>query len=208
MAERTCSFPGCEEPTHSRGWCGTHYQRWRRHGDPAAIVSPRRSEWAPRGTPLEERFWAKVNKAGPVPECRPDLGPCWLWTAGRNKNGYGTFAITHRHMRRMVRAPRFAYELLVSPIPQGLPLDHLCRNPPCVRPSHLEPVTHRENLLRGIGFTATRAAQTHCKRGHEFTEANTYHPRKRPNGRVCRQCRRDRRALARQLAGPVAFGRP
>jgi HNH endonuclease len=98
-------------------------------------------------TPPSERFWAKINKGGPIPEHRSDLGPCWLWTAATNY-GYGVFRID----RRSIYAHRYAYELLVGPIPDGLQLDHLCRVPPCVNPTHLEPVTHRENILRGTTY--------------------------------------------------------
>lgn len=94
--------------------------------------------------PAPERFWPKVDKDGPVPEHRPDLGPCWVWVAGGWKRGYGCFY----HDNRMTRAHCFAYELLVGPVPDGLELDHLCRNKGCVNPTHLEPVTHDENIKR------------------------------------------------------------
>lgn len=90
-----------------------------------------------------ERFRAKV-RLGPVPEHRPDLGPCYLWIAGLGNAGYGTFWFegkTHR-------AYKFSYERCVGSIPKGFELDHLCRVRECVRPSHLEPVTHLVNLKR------------------------------------------------------------
>jgi hypothetical protein len=81
---------------------------------------------------------------------------------------------------------RWVYEQLVGPIPAGLVLDHLCRNPACVRPMHLEPVTQQENILRGQGLAAANAVKTECSRGHPYTEANTY---RRPDGyRDCREC--------------------
>jgi hypothetical protein len=117
------------------GWCGTHYERHRVHGTTSGPT-----------VTAEDRFWAKVKKDGPVPGYAPQLGGCWLWTGAKHALGYGQQRIDWR----IVPAHRFSYELLVGPIPEGLQIDHLCRVPSCVRPSHLEPVTHRENGLRGI----------------------------------------------------------
>lgn len=123
----------------------------------------------------------------------PDTG-CWIWDHVKDRHGYGHFSHVGAH--------RWSYELHVGPIPEGLSLDHLCRNPPCVNPDHLEPVTHRENVLRGVSPCAQHARQTHCKRGHPLSGDNL---RLRPNGhRACRECesanRRQRRAIARARA--------
>ena len=121
-----------------------------------------------------ERFWAKINKTD----------TCWLWIASCTNNGYGQFR-TRRGKVVTYLAHRFAYEMLAGPIPSGLTLDHLCRVRQCVNPSHLEPVTNRENLMRGIR-TGGGVNKTHCLRGHPFDEINTY----RKNGRRhCRTCR-------------------
>jgi hypothetical protein len=139
--------------------------------------------WAP-GRPLEPavRFWAKVDKHGPVPAARPDLGACWLWTASQNGLGYGQF----RETDRMVRPHRWVYAATFGPIPAGLDIDHLCRVRHCVNPAHLEAVTERENVLRGGMPNAGLSKRTHCGRGHAFDEANTYY---RPDGgRRCRKC--------------------
>jgi HNH endonuclease len=79
------------------------------------------------------------------------------------------------------------YRLLVGPVPEGLELDHLCRNRACVNPAHLEPVSHRENVLRGASFAAINAVKTHCIHdGHPFDDVNTI---VRPEGRRgCRAC--------------------
>jgi len=147
-------------------------------------------------TTVEDRFWAKVNKAGPTPPRRPELGPCWIWTAGLAE-GYGQFRYPGGHS-----AYRYAYELLVGPVPEGLQLDHLCRNRACVNPAHLEPVTALVNQHRGETIAARNAAKTHCPQGHEFTPENTYVNSK--GSRECLICRRityreaQRRARARK----------
>ena len=87
----------------------------------------------------EQRFWRHVVRD-------PDT-ECWEWTAARKANGYGSFAIGAGH----VYPHRFAYTMLVGPIPAGLDLDHPCRNRGCANPAHLEPVTRRTNVLRGRG---------------------------------------------------------
>ncbi len=118
---------------------------------------------------VKERFWSKVNKDGPVPEYRPELGPCWLWTAGLGSKGYGCFFMDGRS----VNAHRVSFEWVNGPIPQGLQPDHLCRVHPCVRPSHLEAVTPRENLMRGETLAAANVLKTHCPLGHPYSEQNT-----------------------------------
>lgn len=132
-----------------------------------------------RETGTEARFWSFVQKS----TC------CWNWT-GAQSRGYGHF----RANGCTVGAHRFSYELHVGPIPDGLELDHLCRNRACVNPAHLEAVTHRVNLLRSNGVVAKHANQTHCENGHPFNEKNTY---RRPDGssRDCRKCRAE--AVAR-----------
>lgn len=187
MEDRTCSVEGCAKQRHMSGplYCQMHYRRWRLTGDPGE-ATPR----AIYGT-VEKRFWPKVNKDGPVPEKRPDLGPCWLWTACTHQ-GYGLF---NQGIGKTPMAHRIAYELLVGPIPDDKELDHLCRNTTCVRPSHLEAVTHHVNIQRGEAGKHY-ADRTHCVNGHPFDEVNTR--RYLRNGtwrRVCRECqRRARRA--------------
>jgi hypothetical protein len=124
----------------------------------------------------EERFWSRVSQ----------VGECWEWTGPRDAAGYGKFSAS-RH--RTVRAHRFAYEDMVGVIPEGLVIDHLCRNRSCVNPGHLEPVTDRVNVLRSHGFPATYAARTHCNNGHEFTPENTRF--RVDGGRRCRACMTD-----------------
>jgi hypothetical protein len=121
---------------------------------------------------LTGRFWPKVDRTG----------ACWLWTAHIGKDGYGTFSIDGHHHR----AHRVAWVLLHGPIPDGLQIDHLCRVRHCVNPDHLEPVTQRENILRGEGLSAQAIRRTHCRQGHEYAGANLIN--RRGGGRDCRAC--------------------
>jgi len=114
--------------------------------------------------------------------------PCWIWTNAIASNGYG--AMWDRRVKKVRSAHCIYYEIHVGSIPEGLDLDHLCRVRSCVNPDHLEAVTRRENLLRGMTLTAAAAAATHCPQGHAYDAANTYvHPR--TGWRRCRACRRD-----------------
>ena len=133
-------------------------------------------------TPVEERFWSKVDKNGP--------NGCWIWTAYRNEKGYGKFYFSVGTMRR---AHRLAYDWAKGPVPTGLILDHLCRVPACVNPDHLEAVTHQTNTLRGIGPAARHAAATACPRGHQYSAENTL--RYKQSGRYCRECKNSRRRV-------------
>lgn len=150
-------------------------------------------------SPLD-RFLARVDKNGPIPEKRPELGPCWMWTGPPNNAGYGSFGMNKQRFGAHVAA----YVLFREPVPDGMELDHLChpgdgscpratcRHRLCVNPDHLDPVTRRENQRRGNTFTAANLAKTHCDRGHEFTPENTY-IKILSGGRESRQCHACRR---------------
>ena len=121
---------------------------------------------------LLSRFWDKVEIQD---------GGCWKWLGATNNQGYGEFSINHK----MVRAHRFSYQIHESTIPEGLVIDHKCRNVWCVNPKHLEPVTNKENLNRG---RSANREKTHCMKGHEYNQINTYYHN---NNRHCRTCKLD-----------------
>ena len=140
---------------------------------------------------LLRRFWAKVDKDGSVPEYAPHLGPCWVWTASRDTKGYGKIWKTGK--QGMWIAHRLSYDIANGlPDDSELVLDHLCRVRHCVNPAHLEPVTQRENTLRGEAPPAYEIYRTHCPYGHEYSEANTYRWAGQPEQRKCATCRATR----------------
>lgn len=140
---------------------------------------------------MTERFLSKVAKGD----------GCWEWTAFRDRDGYGKF-FTHKVKGYGVKeyAHRWAYARWVGEIPLAFEVDHLCRNRGCVRPSHLEGVPKRENILRSESLAALRARQTHCRNGHELTSANV-----RLSTRNQRRCRICNRAYYRVRRGTKTF---
>jgi hypothetical protein len=146
------------------------------------------SEWAPR-VPMTEGQAETLRRFFKYVEFTP-FG-CWEWTGGRDSAGYGGFNTGRGH----VRSSRWAYVVFRGEIPEGLVVDHLCRNRPCVNPFHLEAVTQRENLMRGQTIAAFHATKTHCKNGHEFTSITT---RQTGHGRECRICSNERSKKTRE----------
>jgi len=145
---------------------------------------------------LAARFWSKVAQVGNVCEC-------WPWVASRTRGGYGMFRLSSAGM---VLAHRQAYKFHFGSIPDGMHLDHLCRDRACCNPFHLEPVTQAENSHRGNYSESGRhvAARTHCPSGHPYDEKNTHvsSSARQKKHRQCRECaklnarryRADRRA--------------
>lgn len=149
-----------------------------------------RHELRTRPVDLRARFEAYVRRTA----------GCWDWTGARMANGYGVFNMPDRLGGGTRLAHRVSYELNVGPIPDGLELDHLCRVRHCVRPDHLEAVTHRENDLRGASPFLVAHREGRCLRGlHAMTPENA---RVTSNGRRrCRACdpatQRKRREVSR-----------
>lgn len=127
---------------------------------------------------LDDRFFSKVR----------EIGECWEWSAYRDHHGYGKF--------RTDSGPRLAHRLswqfFRGAIPEGLALDHLCRNRACVNPDHLDPVTIGVNVQRGAEEI------TSCPQGHPYDSENTYRPAR--GGRQCRTCKNAQAIASRRRA--------
>jgi hypothetical protein len=137
----------------------------------------------PALSPLQlERFWDKVEVHHPA--------GCWEWTGYTVPLGYGSVRLGDI----LYQTHRVAYTILIGPIPEGLTIDHLCRNRRCVNPDHLEPVPARVNVLRSFGPAGLKARQTQCIRGHAFDDANT-HFNATSGARVCVICAKEYRRL-------------
>lgn len=127
-----------------------------------------------------KRFFSKVL----LSNNKYDNTFCWEWTGGLTHDGYGRFKDKTTKV-----AHKWYYEYMIQKIPNGLTLDHLCRNRKCVNLKHLQIVTMRENILRGVGLAAKNNKKTHCPKGHEYNKENTYFI---SGKRVCGICRRIR----------------
>jgi len=145
---RGCFVADCPNIHKGRGYCDKHLQRVRKYGSPND-----------RRPTFEDRFWVKVDKNGPVPEHRPDLGPCWIWTSATNEHGYGVMRPEGRRSGPTVKAHRVSVTL-DGRDPSGLNVLHRCDNPPCARPDHLIIGTKADNsqdmIAKGRGLVGER----------------------------------------------------
>jgi hypothetical protein len=134
-------------------------------------------------SPTERRFFARVSG-------KDEVG-CWLWDGTRNNRGYGMFRLNGKY----VLVHRWSYEFFRTEIPAGLVIDHLCRNTLCVNPWHLEPVTNRENTLRGNHPMVVVSRNNVCLRGHSLDDAIILQNGPQKGRRNCRACSRERWAI-------------
>lgn len=205
MSDVTCSIDGCESLIKVRIWCTKHYTLWYRYGDPLG---------GPAKHPIS--IWY-LNTLSVLPS-----NECWPWPGHIDKNGYGTATLDGRDQR----AHRVSYETFVGPIPDGLQLDHTCHTEDlscpggitcphrrCVNPSHLEPVTHNENIRRG----RPKRARSVCRNGHPYDESaprrgkwhvciicktNREQNRMIPSGHVCKNQRESSHLVVQLPQGP------
>lgn len=198
-----CSFENCfalyergrkAKNPGRRGMCPEHYQKWlalnARYGTPPPVDL--RSYGSVRPVP-DLLFWQKVSGGGHQ--------ECWTWTASLDRDGYGKFLTRGR----FYTAHKYAYQALVTEVPPGLELDHLCHVRHCVNPWHLEPVTREVNndRRRSPGGWSSLSADV-CRNGHIRDQANTYVS---PSGdRTCRPCNRaaQRRMQARKASAAAS----
>lgn len=182
MTKRTCAV--CPRSYYARGYCSMHYARWRKTGDPFGLL--KRPPPKPRSDLRVFRTCFIVADNG-----------CWEWKRPLDTHGYGRFTLKGQRMQ----AHRASYLLFIGTIADGMELDHLCRNPCCVNPFHVQPVSHAENMAR-----AAHQMKTHCVHGHRYTSETAKVRGKYGRSRFCLICRRtsQRRYEQKRLAAKRA----
>ncbi|WP_327421883.1 HNH endonuclease [Streptomyces sp. NBC_01230] len=162
-----CSVSDCTKTAVARGWCSTHWMRWQRNGAPDVLQDRGRQQCDVSDCTRDVKYrglcgmhvqrFTRTGSTALYPKSfeqrfreKFEVGPadqCWVWTGATNDQGYGHLHIGGKGGSKL-GAHRVSYELSVGPIPDGLEIDHLCRNTSCVNPQHLEPVTTQENNRR------------------------------------------------------------
>lgn len=223
MTERICEFPDCGRPHSARGLCRGH-DRQRALGRPLVPMKPyvkrecsvAECDRTPRAFGMCSVHRSQLARTGDLPKVaqkpvRDDIwsrvdatGDCWQWTGDKSRSAsgayYGIISTANGDRRTRTGAHRFVYELLVGPVPEGLQIDHLCRNTLCVNPDHLEPVSGTVNINRMPWNSYIKnARKSRCKHGHEFTPENT---KVYAGRRQCATCikRRERQTRDRRRA--------
>ena len=174
--KKICSFPGCGKVKESRSLCATHASQSRR-GELLKVILPRRRRGSPPRITCDEV------------SC-PEMGtPCHVFR-GSKTHGYGQIMIN----KKPVRVHRRCWETEVGPIPEGMFIDHVCRNRACCNVDHLRVVTPKVNSTENIIGTTWQknGSKTHCKHGHPFDESSF---KKKASGkihRVCMVCKKEK----------------
>ncbi len=184
-----CAFPGCTKKRVAKGFCPAHWYQ-QRHGK---TLRPLFQTQRPYGSP---------------PRIICDEVPCNVpWLSGfchvpRGDKLHKGYHRVHGEDGKKILVHRLCWIREIGPIEDGLMIDHQCRNRACCNTDHLRVVTRLVNTMENVVGSAWQLtkAQTHCKRGHPFDEANTYHPPRQPHTRQCRQCKRDESKRSRQNA--------
>ena len=185
LCECGCGLPApiATETRPSRGYV---------KGQPMRFIKGHNG-WRPRGTP-DIRFTKQIIQG--------NADECVLWAGKVNNMGYGQFCLTGV----FVLAHRYSYEQVKGAIPEGLVLDHLCGNPRCVNPVHLEAVTQADNLRRGKGFGGINSRKTTCPNGHAYTDETTLRNKQGwRECRICRQAREKKRVRNRRVNHGMGF---
>jgi len=176
--EKRCTFDGCDKTQKSKGLCAAHYWQLSKKKTLSPLYSTQRMPGTPPQIDYRE-----------VPCLVPGLiGPCHEWIRGKD-NGYGIVGINGKK----IYVHRYVWELANGQIPDGLVVDHQCRNKTCCNVDHLRVVTHKVNSTENVVDMnwQIQKSKTHCKYGHEFTKENTYIRNKKGN-RTCRSCLKQR----------------
>ena len=143
-----------------------------------------------------ERFESKIDRTA----------TCWLWTDVPHANGYGLFAVKLNGRWKKVWAHRHSFELHKRPLRVGETVDHLCRNPLCVNPDHLDACNTGENSLRSpFTLQGSNARKTHCPQGHPYSGDNLFYDQGKRRCRICvraknRAAQKRRTAASREAA--------
>lgn len=182
----TCSFSGCDRKRHGKlELCRAHYQQRSRGSELSPLFSTKRRNDSQPQIVCDEGVPQAALAGCPIAE-----GACHIFRGHKRKNGYGAVSSGSQS----VYLHRYIWERDVGPIPDGMVIDHICRNRACCNVDHLRVVTRRtNNIENSVSPFAINATKTHCPAGHEYTNENTYWQSN--GGRKCRQCYQARKRV-------------